>query len=196
MTGRFVLNVLGLMLALLPAWVLVRWLYLRRHPRSSWLREGCLALFALVLAALATQAFAPGPGVSLAALPALLRARFTEGAMVNLVPLRTILSYGAHNLDGFFVNNVGNVAVFLPLGAGLPLLWQRWQSFPKVALWGLCVSLTIEVSQIFLWRHVDVDDLLLNLLGAMAGYALWAVLVRIVPALRQLAAPRGKAPAA
>ncbi len=71
-----------------------------------------------------------------------------------------------------WLNVLLNVAMFVPLGILLPL------AFPKLRAWyrtigiGFCLSLTIELLQ--LWRGsgvCDVDDLFANTLGTVIGYA-------------------------
>ena len=65
-----------------------------------------------------------------------------------------------------------NVALFLPLGIGLPFLWEKYDSFYKTALFGLLLSLGIEIAQLFTFRATDVNDLLTNLTGTVLGYLL------------------------
>ena len=68
-----------------------------------------------------------------------------------------------------------NVAMFVPLGVLLPLLWPRTGSVARMAAWGLGVSAAIELTQLALWvtignvRTVDVNDLMANTAGAVLG---------------------------
>lgn len=86
-----------------------------------------------------------------------------------------------------------NVALFLPLGMFVRYLYHR--GIIVTTLIGFAVSAIIETTQLTgVWfafpcayRLFDVDDLLANTLGALAG-ALLAPLLRIVPGQR-LAAP-------
>jgi glycopeptide antibiotics resistance protein len=80
-----------------------------------------------------------------------------------------------------------NVVVFVPLGLLLPLV-SRARSLPSVLLTGFLLSLTMEALQ-FLnavvadGGHIaDVNDLLANTLGAVVGYGLHRVALRL-PAL-------------
>ncbi len=73
----------------------------------------------------------------------------------------------------FFINFLGNILVFVPLGLMTPLLWERFRRFWKVLLLGAGVSLGIETLQLLLPRGTDVDDVWLNTLGAALGYGLW-----------------------
>lgn len=80
----------------------------------------------------------------------------------------------------FLINFWGNIAMFLPIGLFPALLWRKvrwWQ----VTLVGACLSLSIELLQIPIHRGTDVDDLWLNTLGALLGWALAWCLSRLGP---------------
>ena len=72
------------------------------------------------------------------------------------------------------VNLVGNVAMFIPLGAFLPALWWKvrraWKTIPLAVL---IIALVEALQLITLRGKCDVDDLLLNMVGVSLGYALW-----------------------
>ncbi len=72
---------------------------------------------------------------------------------------------------------IGNVVAFAPIGVLLALLRPGAHSWRRALATGLGVSLVIESVQIglsivigFPYRQFDVDDLLLNTLGAALGY--------------------------
>lgn len=65
-----------------------------------------------------------------------------------------------------------NVLLFLPLGGFLPLLWEKFRSFPTTLLFAFLLSLLIEVLQIFTFRATDINDLITNTLGAAIGYGI------------------------
>ena len=70
-----------------------------------------------------------------------------------------------------------NVCLFVPLGL-LLTFWQqqRWRWWSALSA-GFYFSLLIELSQLFNHRRSDVDDLLLNSLGAFLGGLLgWAII--------------------
>ena len=69
-------------------------------------------------------------------------------------------------------NSILNVALFVPLGFFLPLLWQRFKNLRSVAAFGFGLSLTIELLQMLTFRATDVNDLITNVLGAMIGFLL------------------------
>ena len=75
-----------------------------------------------------------------------------------------------------FENLVGNVVVFIPYGIFLPLIWKRFRNFADTFLAAFLFSLAIEVFQLFsAFGAFDVDDVLLNCVGAMIGYVICMV---------------------
>lgn len=81
---------------------------------------------------------------------------------LNLLPLQ--------NLSTDFLLNI---ALFLPFGYLLPMLWRSHRSLRSVALSGAAFSLLIECSQLLTSRACDINDLIANTLGAVLGYFSW-----------------------
>lgn len=109
---------------------------------------------------------------------------------VNLIPLATIrlmLDNLRHTHTGatywgvLLTNLLGNVLVFVPVGLLPPILWRRCDRLWAAAGIGLGLSLFIEVAQLFCYRATDVDDLILNTLGAALGFLVWRLLRRAAP---------------
>jgi glycopeptide antibiotics resistance protein len=95
---------------------------------------------------------------------------------LQLVPLIQILRDLGNPVDsGVLANVVGNLGLFLPLGAALCLLGLRRRT---TLLTALLLSAPIEIAQLFVpGRTTSVDDVLLNALGALLGHVLvspWA----------------------
>lgn len=88
---------------------------------------------------------------------------------INLIPFR----------DGISLSMILNVVMFMPLGFLLPLLWKEYQSLVRTAIIGFCFSCGIEFCQLFNRWVSDVDDLLMNTLGAILGWLIWIVFSRI-----------------
>ncbi len=94
----------------------------------------------------------------------------------NLIPLATIGLYlrliqQGRFLQHAFVNLVGNVVMFIPLGYLLPRIWKPMGRFFLFLLTMIGVIVWIELTQYFtLLGSCDVDDLILNLSGAILGY--------------------------
>ena len=84
---------------------------------------------------------------------------------INLIPFS---SEGA-------MTYILNIIMFMPLGFLLPLIWENFRNAKKVVLMGFLMSLTIEICQLFNIRTTDIDDLMMNTLGALVGYCCWKV---------------------
>lgn len=90
----------------------------------------------------------------------------------NFVPFKTIKMYieYAHKLNSV-ENLAGNILVFVPLGFLLPLLSDEMRKFSVVLINAFTFVLGIEVFQLFsAFGAFDVDDIMLNCLGAAIGY--------------------------
>ena len=99
----------------------------------------------------------------------------------NLVLFREIRRYITHRdrigFESFFVNILGNIFAFAPFGFFLPLLNKKYRNFFVITLMSLLFSLSIESIQlVFRVGIFDVDDILLNMLGAMLGYAFYRLI--------------------
>jgi len=85
----------------------------------------------------------------------------------------------------------GNVLAFVPVGILVPLLRPAdRRPWLTVLVVGFGLSLAIEFGQLvgslivgFNYRQADVDDLIVNTVGAVAGYALLVGTKRLVGAL-------------
>jgi glycopeptide antibiotics resistance protein len=71
---------------------------------------------------------------------------------------------------------MGNILGFVPYGYMVPVLINRMQNGFLILLSGFCLSLTVEVIQLVTRVGCfDVDDLILNTLGAVFGYVLFLI---------------------
>ena len=67
--------------------------------------------------------------------------------------------------------------MFIPSGIVLPIVYKRLNTFRKVLLVGVGISLCIEISQLpFSVRATDVDDLILNTIGVIVGYGIYTLM--------------------
>ena len=92
---------------------------------------------------------------------------------VNLRPFKTITYYlsGDQSFQTAFWNLAGNVAIFTPLGFLLPLAFPESGRLRSVVVIAFVLSLVLEGTQA-IWGlgSFDVDDVLLNVLGAVLGW--------------------------
>ncbi len=96
----------------------------------------------------------------------------------NTKPMRTLFDYVFHyeHYSAYTIayNLLGNIALFMPLGLLLPLLFASFRNRHRVFFTALFASLAIEFLQFWLaLGSFDVDDLLLNVLGGLCGYGLF-----------------------
>lgn len=101
--------------------------------------------------------------------------------------LDLFVHYQVRGLDWFFWNSVKlslyNLIMLFPLGVYLPVLFGI-KSLRRVTLYATMISLTIEVYQVILsytgltfYRTFNVDDILLNTLGAVIGFLVYQLTV-------------------
>ncbi len=99
---------------------------------------------------------------------------------MNLIPFKTIGEYvtalftGRMNWNIPVTNLLGNFLIFLPMGIYIPFFIRKIDTKGRFALIMLTVLLTVEILQLLLMRGAfDIDDLILNLSGAMVGFLIW-----------------------
>lgn len=104
---------------------------------------------------------------------------------VNLKPFNTIPAFWSLMFTGKpgdfftgFINVIGNVLFFIPLGFFLPSLFRAQRNFFVCLITSALIIAGLEALQ-YLTKlgTADIDDLILNLAGVIPGY-LSAVLVR------------------
>ena len=99
---------------------------------------------------------------------------------VNLIPFKTVIEY----IVAFFNNTIpthtiitnifGNILAFAPFGFFAHVILNKKPSLLKFTLLMVSASLLIEVIQlIFLVGSCDIDDVILNVLGAVIGYLIF-----------------------
>lgn len=98
--------------------------------------------------------------------------RINNGIGFNLTPF-TIFNYYSF-LDRQII---GNLIMLLPLGIYLPLLYKKISSFMRVMFVAILFSASIEIIQLLVSnRGADIDDVILNSIGAGIGYILYKII--------------------
>lgn len=132
-------------LVLVPAFLI-----LHRHYFRDTKRTAAYCLFSIYLAVVAV----------LVGIPNITYMHFQPN--LNLIPFAGFLRD--------FRSNALNVVMFLPLGFILPILWRPYRAAGKTVVFAFCLSLVIELMQMFTFRATDVNDLITNTLGAYLGF--------------------------
>lgn len=85
---------------------------------------------------------------------------------VNLIPFNDKIDFS------FFMN----IIWFIPIGFLLPVMGKKYRKFADTFIFGLTLSLTIELGQLFLlYRVSDVNDLITNSFGVSLGWLIFGL---------------------
>ena len=96
---------------------------------------------------------------------------------LNLIPLLGIID----DLS----NSLLNVLLFIPLGLFLPVIWLRYRTVKSTVVFGIGLSLVIELLQMLTFRATDVNDLITNTAGTAIGFLLAQPIICKLPAVEQ-----------
>ena len=90
---------------------------------------------------------------------------------INYIPFS---DFSVRNMIGMALN----IVMFIPFGAFLPIYFTYFQKARRTVWAGFLMSLSIEVLQLFTFRATDVDDLMMNTVGALVGYGIAKLILR------------------
>ena len=91
----------------------------------------------------------------------------------NYVPFKEMFRY-SFGSRLFFKNVVGNMLMFMPFGFFVAYILKLKKVWIMLLL-SLIVSLTIETIQSIIGRVFDVDDIILNVIGAILGFLVFKI---------------------
>ena len=101
----------------------------------------------------------------------------------NFIPFKEMLRY-EFGTKLFFKNVVGNMIMFIPFGFFTSYFLKLKKPY-SILLLSLLISSTIETTQLLIGRVFDVDDIILNVVGGVVGFAvykLFSILKEHLPA--------------
>ena len=100
----------------------------------------------------------------------------------NIVPFKTINLFvsgyfnGIVSLKNFSMNIFGNLLIFMPYGIFLPLIFKKQDKFKNFIITITISVLIIELLQfITMSGSCDIDDLILNILGATIVFFIFKI---------------------
>ena len=93
------------------------------------------------------------------------------GGGTNLMPFREILRYDV-GTKTFYKQVFGNILLFIPLGY-FATSYCKIKGLGTITLVSLLSSITIEVTQHYIGRTFDIDDIILNVVGGICGFLLY-----------------------
>ena len=170
---RHLSGMLPYMVLVMPVHMIVRLTVLKlKKMKTNWYHETALLLFVVFIAGLASQTVIPPVGITQNGLHIDLSGEHKTA----LIPFR-VCCYMLHDLfvlhsgKSITIDFIGNIIMFVPIGFCVPLLWRASREATIAA--GFFTSLFIEVTQLFLPRWTDIDDLILNTAGTLLGWLLY-----------------------
>lgn len=85
------------------------------------------------------------------------------------------------------MNTLGNVIIFIPFGFLLPLLFKQINNVKMASKIFIKFILLIESLQLLTFTGVfDIDDIMLNMLGALIGYGSFVGIKYILERVRSV----------
>ncbi len=105
---------------------------------------------------------------------------------VNFVPVKnTVGTFFSMNMNdkvevfNFFANLFGNILLFVPFSIILLRVFKI-KNLKFIILWATLLSVFIESNQyLFQVGYADIDDIILNVLGAILGFFVYKIFLRL-----------------
>lgn len=159
-------------------WLIVRSSIWIKNRHIDLKREAVLLLMYINLAVIIRFTFFPMATVDGHVQPLVFDVATAFPFRVNFIPFAHLFDYESKR--DLLLNVIGNAAMFIPSGIVLPIVYKNLNRFWKVFLAGAGISLCIEMIQLpFSVRATDIDDLILNTVGVIVGYGMYAFIQRI-----------------
>lgn len=113
------------------------------------------------------------------------RERLVTGESISLTPFETITSFlDWGSTDDIWINIISNFVIFIPFGFILPCLREEFKRLWIIAPACLGFPVFIEFFQLFINRHTDIDDVILNFLGGMFGWIIYNITDKIIKTVK------------
>ncbi len=162
----FEITYTGLFVLITLAWIAVRVMSGMRTHHVDWKHEAKLLTVYLCLVVIARMVYFPMRLVEGHVASLFLDVEKIFPLWVNLIPIMHLFDV----YDGWMINIIGNIAMFIPVGFIWPFCFKKLDTISKAVLIGAGFPLFIEITQLpFYDRCSDVDDLILNTTGIFIG---------------------------
>jgi len=167
---NYLLNMLPFMLGVIPIFIFVRLCVYKicKKDKINYKREVIMLLFFMFLIGLYSQVITGDFSI-----------KNVNKENINIIPFKIFMdTYKAvfinKNINYFIISFLGNIGMFIPIGLLLPAIWKLKDK--TVILIGFLISLSIEISQLFLNRATDIDDLIFNTIGIILGLVIYKII--------------------
>ncbi|MCR5734055.1 MAG: VanZ family protein [Lachnospiraceae bacterium] len=102
------------------------------------------------------------------------REAYSRSEHVNLRVFSTLFSASGGSLK---LTGIENVILFIPFGILVPYMWSFFRHWWNLSMMAFVLSTSIETLQLATGRgYFEIDDILLNVAGAIIGYFMFALL--------------------
>ena len=146
-----------------------------KRRRIDWKREAILLLLYVDLAIIIRVTLFPLSHINGWVQPLVIDTAKIFPFRINAIPFEKLFVYASKK--NMLFNNLGNVAVFIPTGIILPVVYRRLNRFWKVLTTGIALSICVELLQLPISARItDIDDVFLNAIGVAVGYIIFAFL--------------------
>lgn len=165
-------------------WVIIRGFISLRQGHIDWKRELQLIFVYICIVVVVRCTFCPFAKVDGKIQPLVFDAANAFPPRINWIPFVNLLDYPEKRQ--ILLNLIGNTTMFIPLGIVWPSVFKQLDRHWKVIAAGVGVSLCIEILQLpFYDRVTDIDDLILNSIGFLAGYGIYLLVMFIAGKTRR-----------
>ncbi len=178
-----IVNMWPYMVMALIVWTFCRAILIRvKTLEFNPYREAAMLIYVVFVVGLLSQAVLPKITFSTEGI----KIFFGGAHRTNLIPFNFVYevyyeTFVNGNISYLLINILGNIIMFIPIGILIPLIWKTPSK--ATVLCGFGCSAFIEITQIFLPRSTDVDDLLLNTLGTFIGWMIFYTIRQKAPGL-------------
>ena len=156
----------GLFIFITLAWIVTRAICGIKNKKVDWKYEAKLLTVFICLVVIARIVYFPMRLVDGRIASLVLDVDKILPPWINLIPIVHLFDV----YDGWLINIIGNVTMFIPVGLAWPFCFQQLDTLGKTVLVGAGFPLFIEITQLpFYDRCSDVDDLILNSTGILIG---------------------------
>ena len=172
----FEITYTGLFIFITLAWIVTRAICGFKNQKVDWKYEAKLLTVYICLVVIARFVYFPLRLVEGRIGSLVLDVEKIFPLWINLIPIVHLFDV----YDGWLINIIGNVTMFIPVGLVWPFCFQQLDTLGKTVLVGAGFPLFIEITQLpFFDRCSDVDDIILNTTGILIGALIYFGLKRL-----------------
>ena len=156
----------GLFIFITLAWIATRAICGIKNKKVDWKYEAKLLTVYICLVVIARIVYFPMRLVEGHIASLVLDVEKIFPLWINLIPIVHLFDV----YDGWLINIIGNVTMFIPVGLAWPFCFKKLDTLGKTVLVGAGFPLFIEITQLpFYDRCSDIDDIILNTTGIFIG---------------------------